>query len=59
MKLILEIDLDNDAFKDNRRNHEIAVILEKAAQGFRLNMDPPASLQDSNGNTVGSVSINN
>ena len=59
MKLILEIDLDNDAFQDSRRNLEIAAILERAAKGFRLNMHPPASLQDSNGNRVGSVSINN
>lgn len=59
MKLILVIDLDNDAFQENRKNVEIAEILEKAAKGFRLNMHPPASLQDSNGNTVGSVSINN
>ena len=59
MKLTIEIDLDNDAFQDSRRNLEIAVILERAAKGFRLNMHPPASLQDSNGNRVGSVSINN
>ena len=59
MKLTIVIDLANDAFQEGRRNLEIAEILEKAAKGFRLNMHPPASLQDSNGNRVGSVSINN
>ena len=59
MKLTIVIDLDNDAFQDSRRDLEIADILERVAKGFRLNMHPPASLQDSNGNRVGSVSINN
>lgn len=44
------IDTDNSAFEDNP--FEIAEILEKLAKSWRLHHDLPESANDSNGNTV-------
>jgi hypothetical protein len=62
MKFRIEIDCDNAAFDDDR-NGELATILTRVAErlsdGLRLSSRPEraTALQDSNGNTVGFVWI--
>jgi len=49
------IDTDNSAFEDNP--FEKAEILEKLANSWISNHDLPESAQDSNGNTVCEISL--
>ena len=49
------IDTDNSAFEDNP--FEMAEILEKLAKSWRLHQDLPESANDSNGNTVCEITL--
>ena len=49
------IDTDNSAFEDNP--FEMAEILEKLAMSWRLHHDLPESANDSNGNTVCEITL--
>ena len=49
------IDTDNSAFEDNP--FEMAEILEKLATSWRSHHDLPESAQDSNGNTVCEINL--
>lgn len=48
--ITIRIDTDNAAFEDNP--FEMAEILEKLAKSWRAHHDLPESANDSNGNTV-------
>jgi hypothetical protein len=49
------IDTDNSAFEDNP--FEMAEILEKLAKSWRFHQDLPESANDSNGNTVCEITL--
>jgi len=51
--MIIKINTENDAFKDNM-NHELAGILHGLAMNIDHNMKP-TTLRDINGNICGSV----
>jgi hypothetical protein len=53
--ITIKIDTKNAAFEDNP--HELAEILEKLAKSWRLYHDLPESAQDSNGNTVVEITL--
>lgn len=53
--ITIRIDTDNSAFEDNP--FEMAEILEKLAKSWRLHHDLPESANDSNGNTVCEITL--
>lgn len=52
MKLIIEIEMDNDAFVGNNAPHEAIACLNKVIQGIE-NIDTSGLIYDTNGNKVG------
>ena len=60
MKFKLTITMDNAAFEDANNGYEVARILRELAnriEGMELTRGDSLSLRDSNGNTVGSVTV--
>jgi hypothetical protein len=55
MKLKIEIDMDNSAFEDNP--NELSEILADLAGSLKYRKFNDGSIRDSNGNTVGSWSV--
>lgn len=56
-EVLVRIETGNDAFVDRVRS-EVARILRKAASQLADDVkDPPLTLMDSNGNTVGELTI--
>jgi len=53
--ITIKIDTENAAFEDNP--HELAEILEKLAKSWRDHHDLPESANDSNGNTVCEITL--
>lgn len=57
-KISIEFETGNAAFEDNGPTEEIALILEHLAKKFREDGDLDGHpVQDTNGNTVGRVTI--
>lgn len=61
MKLVLNMDLDNDSFVGNKKKREISRLLEEVATKFRampvIRSGERIGMMDSNGNNVGHASI--
>lgn len=57
MKLVIEIDLENDAFQGDLANEEIANILQRLVRDYQRGTAIERPLRDVNGNTVGHVGI--
>lgn len=61
MKALIKIEMDNAAFEDNGRQHELAIILRTCAEKILrepvLDESTSIALMDSNGNRVGRLVI--
>ena len=57
MKLTIEIDMDGDAFDDEKLNLELHRIFEQVRLKLIHDLTKPGNICDSNGNTCGSFAI--